>query len=75
MSDTVDAKDLSAFINEFLAKQNKENRVIFVLRYFYCFSVADIAKQVGLQPHNVSVKLSRTRSKLKSYLLKKGVSL
>ncbi len=71
----MDAKELSDFINEFLAKQNKENCVIFVLRYFYCFSVADIAKQVGLQPHNVSVKLSRTREKLKSYLFKKGVYL
>lgn len=67
--------EISSLINEFLAKQNKESRVIFVLRYWYCFSVADIAKQVGLQPHNVSVKLSRTREKLKSYLLKKGVSL
>ena len=54
---------------------DKENRILFVRRYWYSDSIDDLAKLFCTSKHNVSVRLSRTRDKLKKYLIEKGVSL
>lgn len=48
---------------------------MFVRRYWHSDSIDDIAKLFGTGKHNISVRLSRTREKLKKYLDKEGVSL
>lgn len=67
------ANELSKAINAFLNSIDKENRVIFVRRYFYSDSIEDISNLIGTNRHNISVRLSRTRNKLRFYLLKEGV--
>ena len=45
---------------------------MFILRYWYADSVAEIAKRLGISETNVSVSLSRIRRMLKAYLIERG---
>ena len=65
-----EARETARRINRFLELQPKENRVLFVLRYWQGASVEELAAQNGLSRHNVSVRLSRIRKQLKEYLSK-----
>jgi RNA polymerase sigma-70 factor (ECF subfamily) len=69
------AKELSGLLDQFLDTLDQKNRVIFVRRYWYSDSVADIAARLGLRPNHVSVRLSRTREKLRTYLRKEGYTI
>lgn len=60
-------------INSFLEGLSKEDRQIFVRRYWYLESVMDIAEQNHLSVTNVQTKLYRMRKKLRLCLLKEGV--
>ncbi|MBE5939179.1 MAG: sigma-70 family RNA polymerase sigma factor [Lachnospiraceae bacterium] len=69
------AKETARYIDKFLEGLDKESRIMFVRRYWYADSVADIARMFNTSSHNVSVKLFRIRDRLKKYLLKEGVTL
>lgn len=68
----LDAKELAKIINDFLDTLNRDNRVIFVRRYWFSDPLSEIAKMFGITEHNASVRLSRIRKKMKKYLIKKG---
>ena len=68
---TFEQKLITNAVNEFLKTLSPEKRDIFVLRYWYCLPVAEIARKVGLNRSNTSVILSRTRRGLTAYLKKK----
>lgn len=68
-----DARVLGRAIDSFLDRQTRENRVIFLRRYYFGDSVADIARQLGLRENTVSVRLHRLRSSLKEALIKEDV--
>lgn len=42
-------------------------------RYWYADSLADIAALLGLTENGVSIRLTRTRRQLKTYLAEQGV--
>ena len=69
------AVETAQIIDRFLATLDKENGIMFVRRYWYADSVDDLAKLFKTSNHNISVHLSRTREKLKKYLIKEGVTL
>jgi RNA polymerase sigma-70 factor (ECF subfamily) len=69
------AKELSHLLDRFLAELDARSRVIFVRRYWYADSVAVIAEQFHMRPNSVSVQLSRTRSKLRKFLIQEGYIL
>ena len=71
----VDAKELSQEIDRFLDSLDQESRVMFVARYWYSDSITEIAKRLRTTNNNVSVRLSRIRSKLKNHLQKAGYDL
>ncbi|MFV8802819.1 hypothetical protein [Faecalibacterium taiwanense] len=48
---------------------------MFVARYWYSDSITEIAKRLRTTNNNVSVRLSRIRSKLKNHLQKAGYDL
>ena len=75
VDENIDVKELTKLINTFLATLSKDDRAMFVSRYWFSDSISDIAVRFNLSNHNVSVKLSRIREKLKKYLLKEGVSI
>ena len=72
---TLDARELGRSIDRFLDTQAKENRVIFLRRYWFGDSVKQIARDTGIREGTVSVRLNRIRMALKDYLYKEGYSL
>lgn len=68
----VSAKELGNAIDAFLNTLSKENRVIFLRRYWFGDTVRAIAAHTQLTENTVSVRLSRMRGKLKDYLSKEG---
>ena len=75
MDDAMDAKELGLTIDRFLNTQTKENRVLFVRRYWFGDSVSELAKRFGMTAGSVSTRLSRVRSSLKEYLMKEEIYL
>lgn len=63
-------KVLTDAVNDFLRTLPRDKRDVFVLRYWYCLSVAEIADKTGLSRGSVSVSLTRTRRKLAAHLKK-----
>ena len=72
VEDHYEAKVLARTIERFLDTLNRENRVIFMRRYWYSDSYAAIAALTGLTEKNVSVRLARVRKQLRDYLMKQG---
>ena len=68
-------RELTKIIESFLDSLSKENRVIFLHRYWFSDTYADIAKQVGITEKNISVRLTRIRKELREYLLEREVLL
>lgn len=69
----IEAKELARIIESFLDTLTAENRVIFMRRYWFSDSCKDIAGFVGLSEKNISVRLTRIRQKMKSYLAEREV--
>lgn len=72
VEDELSARELSLLLDRFLDTLDRENRVIFVRRYWYSDSISDIAARLHITGGHVSVRLSRTRGKLRKYLEKEG---
>lgn len=64
---------LKECINKFLSTLSKQNRIIFLQRYWYCCSIEEIAAATSLSKSNVKITLHRLRNKLKNFLIKEGV--
>ncbi len=65
-------KELIDEINRFLSHLPKEQRYMFLLRYWYADPVSDIAERFQTSANNVSVTLSRVRQRLKRHLIERG---
>ena len=68
-----DAKELAEYINRFLKGLSYDDRYLFLRRYWFADTVSEIAGEMRLSPHAVSVRLSRVRKKLQRYLKKEGM--
>lgn len=66
------ARELAAAIERFLDTQSKENRVLFMRRYWYADSFAEIGKLLGITEGNARLRLTRMRKQLKTYLTEQG---
>ena len=73
VEDSILAAELAETINRFLAELPKEERQIFMCRYFYFDQVKEIADRFGLGESKVKMTLKRTRDKLLVHLEKEGV--
>lgn len=69
----LEAKELGAAINRFLRGLNKEDRFLFVRRYWYADPVSDLAALTKGSPNRISVRLFRLREKLRNTLMKEGL--
>lgn len=52
-----------------------ETRIVFVQRYWYLNSIAEIAQKNGIGESKVKMLLLRTRKKLKAVLETEGISI
>lgn len=68
--DQLDARALGREIDAFLSTISRENRVLFLRRYWFGDSVSALAGEFGISENALSVRLSRIRSQLKQHLTK-----
>ena len=71
--EAVEAAQLSAVLSDFLRSLPAAECDLFLRRYWYFDSVAQIAKRFGYSESKVKMTLSRTRDKLRAYLEKEGI--
>lgn len=68
------ARELSQAIDSFLSTLPEADRTVFVSRYWYLASVAEIADRLGCSQGKVKMMLHRIRERLRSYLEKEGLA-
>jgi RNA polymerase sigma factor (sigma-70 family) len=71
----IDDMVLSEAINGFLGTLSEEKRKIFLRRYWYLDSIADISKRFSISESKVKTTLFRCRNQLRKYLVKEGYTL
>lgn len=69
----VEAAELERLINLFLHTLPERECNIFLRRYWYVESYADIAKRYAMNMNTVKTSLFRSRRKLKDYLEEEGI--
>ncbi len=70
-----DADALPALLNSFLETLSESEWQLFCGRYWHGRSVKELARAYGLTPKAVTMRLSRTREKLRTYLNERGYRL
>ena len=70
-----DAAALQACLQSFLQQLPRATRIVFVQRYWYLNSIAEIAQKNGMGESKVKMLLLRTRKKLKAALETEGISI
>ena len=71
----IDDMALSEALNGFLRTLDEEKRTVFIRRYWYLDSIADVSKRYALSQSKVKSMLFRMRSQLKSYFEQEGYDL
>lgn len=69
----VDQLALRDCLSRFLGELSRENRAIFLQRYWYFLSIKEIADELEIGESKVKMSLHRTRENLKSFLEKEGI--
>lgn len=75
LEDSIDARELGLAIDRFLTTLPKQSRILFLRRYWFGDSVKQLSKEFSMSENTVSVRLSRIRTQLKTYLTKEGFFL
>ena len=75
VQEEIDTNELARLFDDFLDSLDKTSRIMFVRRYWFSDSISDIAAHFDSSNHAVTVRLSRTREKLRQYLTRKGVTI
>lgn len=71
----LDRREVVDAVNSFLAGLPARKRTIFLCRYWYLDSIAEIGARFGMTEGSVSVTLSRLRRKLRVHLLERGIDV
>ena len=70
-----ESRRIRELIERYLLSIDSDKRKGFVMRYWFCDSISDIAQSLGMSKGQVKMMLLRTRKDLKSYLEKEDVSI
>lgn len=62
-------------LNEFVRELSPDVRILFIRRYIYLESVAELATRFGLRENTISAKLYRARKRLQKILEKEGLGI
>lgn len=71
----LEENELRDALNAFLASLEEEKRNIFLRRYWYFDSVADISKRFACSESRVKMTLLRCRAQLREFLEREGYTL
>ena len=72
---TVEAGELAGLISAWLDTLEREERAVFLRRYWSGESVAALAEELGLRPNALTKRLLRLREQLRRYLEERGVTV
>ena len=64
--------ELTALLEAFLKGLDPIDRALFMGRYWFSHPVADLAARLGLTPNAASLRLYKTRERLRVYLTERG---
>ena len=70
-----EARRAGEIINAFLGRISKDDRRIFVMRYWLGMSYQQIGEQTGFGESKIKMSLHRTREKLAAELEKEGITV
>ena len=73
--DTLETRAIGSSISRFLDELPREQRIIFVRRYWYTDQIEEIAEKMGLSVSKVTSVLFRLRKKLRAHFEKEGISI
>lgn len=73
IEDTILRKETAAALNRFLASLSKDERKVFLCRYWYVNSLSDIAGRTGYSVGKVKSMLFRLRKRLGDQLAEEGL--
>lgn len=68
-------RELRRVLEAFLEDLPRESRIIFLRRYLYVDTVAEIAARYGMTESKVKTQLHRTRMKLRKALAEEGIAV
>ena len=71
----LESRELGRILDAFLRTLSDENQMVFLRRYWYVDTIAEIAVRYGISESAVQMRLIRTRSKLAEYLAKEGIKV
>ncbi len=75
VDDNLNGRELAKVIQRFLDTLPVREQNLFLRRYFFVEETADIAQRYQMTASSVNRQLSRTRSKLKTYLIQEGYAV
>lgn len=71
----IEEKELTRFLNSWLASLSDDDRILFVRRYWNGEALNELATEYGVPPRNMAKRMYRLRQSLKQILEKEGYSL
>ncbi len=71
----VDGREMGQLLDAFLRTLSPENQMVFLRRYWYVDTIAEIALRYGISESAVQMRLVRTKTKLAEYLAKEGIAV
>ena len=69
----LEGEEIGQVLNRFLDSISLESRLIFMRRYWYTDSIAEIAARYNISQSKVKIQLHRTRNKLQLFLESEGI--
>ncbi len=71
----IEDRELGGFISEFLYNEKEDCRNIFIRKYWFMDSLAELSEKYGFSEGKIKSILFRTRNRLREFLEKKGVNV
>lgn len=71
----LEEKELAGAIDRWLRGRSKEDRILFLRRYWYGVELQELAEERGTSPNRLAQKMFRLRRSLKQTLEKEGFAL
>lgn len=68
-----EAKEIGELLNRFLGTLDRKSCAVFMGRYYYFYSLEELAEQYALTKRQVKYTLAKTRSRLRDYLEQEDV--
>ena len=73
LADSFEAKRAGEVVNRVLDAISKDDRRIFIMRFYLGLSISNISHQLGFGESKIKVSIHRTRKKIAELMQKEGI--